>query len=368
MRRAAIRSLGARVGRQRRDNAYYEAHFPSLVHEATQKSLAKAFSTEGGDHASTGFDQWMAKYTNDPFRGAKIRYVLDKEETCLSLELAAAKDALAAAQMEPSEIDVILCASWLPESFVAPGNAVFHASALSIGAPAWNIESACSSSLAALQIAQGLVAAESYRNILLIVSSTNSRQTSKDDTLGWISSDVAAAAVVTEARSRDEGIRAGYMVNTAETCGVFVHNLVSDPEGKPTVRMDVGVKGSAALRATTGPELVKRCVEGALSRNGLRQSDIQFFGFNTPLAWYSELCCRALDIEPEQTINLFPRYANVGAPFALFNLYHAIAEGKLHDHERALLFSVGSVSSAGALVVEVGPIAIGPHPERAHSQ
>lgn len=363
MTRAAIRALGVRVGQERRENAFYLEHFPDVVRGATQKSLAKAFSAQGTDEHSRGYDEEMAQYVEDPFRGAKVRYVLGSGETTLGLELDAAKDALAAARMEPSEIDLILCASWLPEFFVAPGNAVFHAGALGIRAPAWNVESACSSGLAALQMAQGLIAAGSYRNILVVLSSTNSRHTSNDDTLGWISSDVAAAAVVAPGKTRSEGLGAGYMVNTAETCGVFVHELVPTEGGGATVRMGVGSKGSAALRASTGPELVRRCVKGALSRNELGLRDIHYFGFSTPLAWYAKLCVRALEIDRERTLDLFPRYGNVGAPFPLFNLYHALTEGKLDEGDRAVLFTVGSVSSAGALVLRAGAIAVGPHPE-----
>ena len=240
----ALRSIGVRLGSEARDNAWYQQHRPAEFAAETERGLARAFQRADGTAASRGFDDAMAAYLSDPFRGARLRHVLAPGETCLGLELAAAQDALDAAGLRAGDLDVILCASWLPERFVAPGDAVFLARALGVEIPAWNLETACSSALALLQVAEGLLAAGSYRRALLVCSSTNSRQT--DDTLGWISSDVAAAAVV-EAPVGDEGLLGAMMVYTAATCGVF-ENALEAVDGRGVVRRRVGAEGARALR------------------------------------------------------------------------------------------------------------------------
>jgi 3-oxoacyl-[acyl-carrier-protein] synthase-3 len=344
-----------------RDNEYYQRHYPALVAAAHQKSLAKAFSTTKEDAAQLPFDAEMAQYMSDPFRGAVSRRVLGPAETVLTLEVGAAQDALAAAKLSATEIDLILCASWLPNDFVAPGDAVWIAGALGVEVPAWNIETACSSGLACIQLAHALIASGQFRRALVVVSSTNSRQALPDDTLGWISSDGAAAWVMEAAAEGSQaGVLGAFMLNTAQTCGVFQHALVPDGAGGAHVRMQVGERGSRALRETSGPEMVARCCREAATRAGVRIEDVDFFAFSTPLAWFSSLCVGALGIDPAKTLNLFPRFANLGAPFPGFNLYFGAHEGKVKPGDLVMIYTVGSVSSAGALALRWGDVALAP--------
>jgi 3-oxoacyl-[acyl-carrier-protein] synthase-3 len=363
MQRGTLKGLGVRFGSVVRGNDYYREHYQDVIDNATQKSLAKAFSPADGSAASRAYDEEMGRYLSDPFRGTVERRILAAGETALSLSEGAARDALAAAKVAPKDIDLILCASWLPEYFVAPGDAVFLAQALGVKVPAWNIESACSSGLVILQMAHAMIASRQFRRVLCVVSSTNSRHTAPNDSLGWISSDGAAAAVVEAVdEANGEGILGTFSVNTAETCGVFVHELVAADNGKGAVRMQVGSVGTKALRESTGPELVKRCCEGAAKASGATLADIRFYGFSTPLAWFSSLCVKALEIDPARTLNLFPRFANVGAPFPLVNLYFGAQQGLLKPGDLGLIYTVGSVSSAGAMVVRWGDVGLGPTP------
>ena len=68
------------------------------------------------------------------------------------------------------------------------------------------------------------------------------------------------------------------------------------------------------------------------------------------------MACDALEIDPERTIDLFPRYANVGAPFPLVHLYAAAREGRVRAGDLVMIYTVGSTSSAGATVLRAGPM------------
>ncbi len=354
--RAAIRSVAVRRGGERRDNAWYAEHRPEVLAAATERGLARAFSSADGTARSAGFDAEMARYAEDPFRGAKVRWLLAPGETALGLSLAASRAALELAGAAPGEVDLVLAASWLPEKFVAPGDAVELVRALGVRAPGYNVESACSSGTAGLELARAVVEAGLYRRVLVALSSTNSRHTDPRGTLGWISTDAACAFVVEAARSDGEGLLASHVENTAETCGVFEHALALDEDGRPCVRMVVGEAGTRALRESSGPDTVRRICLAALDRAGLSPADVAFWGFSTPLAWFSSLATRALELDPERTLDLFPRYANLGAPFPGFLLHHGLAEGKVRPGDLVVLFTIGSVSSAGATVLRAGRI------------
>ncbi len=44
------------------------------------------------------------------------------------------------------------------------------------------------------------------------------------------------------------------------------------------------------------------------------------------------------------------------------NLYHAAHSGKIRDHDLVLLLTVGVASTAGAIVMRWGEVALGPPP------
>lgn len=348
--RAALRSVAVRLGAEARGNDWYTRHRPEVVAAAADKGLARAFSADGGRTGT--FDAEMARYADDPFRGAKVRWLLGPGQTALGLELEAAREAL---ELAPGPVDLLLCASWLPETFVAPGDAVRLARALDLRGPAYNVESACSSGTACLQLAEAMVAAGRCRRVLVVTSSTNSRHTDPGGTLGWISSDAAAAFVV-EPAVGGEGVLGAFVENTAETCGVFEHELQVDAGGQACVRMVVGAAGGRPLREASSPERVRRLCLAALDRAGVSVDDVAYWGFSTPLAWFHALCVGALGIHPERTLDLFPRFANLGATFPAFLLERGLAEGKVRDGDVVVLFTMGSVSSSGATVLRAGDL------------
>jgi 3-oxoacyl-[acyl-carrier-protein] synthase-3 len=90
--------------------------------------------------------------------------------------------------------------------------------------------------------------------------------------------------------------------------------------------------------------------------------EIDFFAFNTPTAWYANVCVRALGINPERTINLHERYANIGPMLPLTNLYHGAELGRIRENDLVLVYTIGSVSNAGASVMRWGDVALGPAP------
>lgn len=352
---ARIRSIGVRYGGDRRTNDWYATHVPDALAAATERRLDRAFTNRDGDDASKAFDTKMARYLTDPFRGSTVRYKLLPEETSRTLEHDAAQDALAAAGLTGTDVDCILVASWLPEDFIAPGNAVFLARELGTMAPAFNIETACSSGLAGLEIAEGLLTVGRYRRVLLVLSNTVSRVADDANSLSWISSDTAAA-VVLEAGSGE--ILGSQMENTAATADVFVHRICGDD----SVRMELGEVPSHALRSYVSPEMIQRLCHAALDRARVRLEDIRYLACSTPLAWFSALCRDVLGLAEDRTLDLFPRLANAGLPFPVIHLHHAMHEERLAPGDHALIFTVGSTSSAGAMVVRAGDWALGPHP------
>ncbi|MBW4493056.1 MAG: 3-oxoacyl-ACP synthase III family protein [Oscillatoria princeps RMCB-10] len=355
MKPVGIRSLAVSFPSVVRTNDYWREKYPELVANAEANSLAKVFTALKDDI----WGEEMKPYLSDPFRGVTVRRVLGTGESSLTLEYRAAIDAIEAAQLSVNDIDLMLVTSLFPQE-IQPGNAAILAGQLGLQGPAWNVESTCSSATVSLQTAWALVQAEQYRNVLVVISTTYSRFARETDTLSWFLGDGAGAFVVSKLKE-NQGIISTKIVNTAETCGTFYTELALDEEDKPIVVMLGSPKASKMFHDTT-VKLIRTCCQEAVAAAGLTLEQIDFFAFNTPTAWYANVCTRALGVDPSRTINLSSEYANIGPVLPITNLYHATAAGKIHENDLVLVYTIGSVSNAGATVMRWGDVALGPMP------
>ncbi|MEW6729765.1 MAG: 3-oxoacyl-[acyl-carrier-protein] synthase III C-terminal domain-containing protein [Acidobacteriota bacterium] len=339
-----------------RTNDYWRQKYPQLVAMAEEKTLARTFSPIEPSSKTLLFDEEMQPFLADPFRGTIERRILANGETALMLESRAARSALAALKMSPGDIDLMICCSFLPAQ-IGPGNAAFLCNELEFQGTAWNLESTCSSVLQALHTAAALVKAEQYRNVLVVVSCSYSLYAEESDSLSWFLGDGAGAFVISRLNA-GEGILGVKSINTADTCGTFYYELAKDANGEPCIRMGASKNTSKRLREN-GQDSVQKCCQAAAKKAGVTLKDIDFFVFNTPLPWYARFCARALDVDPERTISTYPLYANVGPVLPAVNLYHAVKERKINKGDLVMLYTVGSVSSAGAMVMRWGDVKLG---------
>jgi len=343
-----------------RTNDYWQQKFPELVAQTQPKRTRLPRNTTfTSDHQDLDiWSQEVAPYLSDPFRGNVERRVLAPNESSLTLECRAARDAISAAKLSPEQVELMMVASLFPEQ-IGPGNAVYLARQLELNCPAWNLESTCSSALVALQNACALVRTGEYSNVLVVVSHIGSHSVDEQDTLSWSMGDGAGAFLVNSLKP-NQGILASKIVHTVATCGAYLHELVTNEQGKPHLRTRTGE--NASTLAETAVEFVRTCGEGAMAKAGVSFEQINFFAFNTPTPWYANVCSRALGIAPEQTINLYPRYANIGPVLPLANLYHATIAGKIHENDLVLVYTNGAGATAAATVMRWGEVALGPEP------
>ncbi|HLT34626.1 MAG TPA: 3-oxoacyl-[acyl-carrier-protein] synthase III C-terminal domain-containing protein [Enhygromyxa sp.] len=349
-----ITAIATAFPNQVRSNAWWEDHYPELVANAREATLARLWADFEDGQASV-YDRAIARYLADPFRGTVERRVMSPGMTGQQLELAAARAALAAGDIDPASVDLILLAALRPDSLVV-GDAAFLVRELGVRAPAISFETACSSALVGFSLAGDLVRAGRYRRILVIVCCTYTRDVELGDSFSWFLGDGAAAFVVEP--SEHSGILGAHTIPTTETCGAFAY--------QPTV-----VDGAATLRLRANREIagrsirdnselyLRRCVDGALSEAGLGLGDVDFLVCNTPTAWFAQFCADALAIEQTRTVDGYPRFANCGPSLWPSNLALALRDRSIAPGDLVLGFSIGSVSTASSVVFRAGEIAVG---------
>jgi 3-oxoacyl-[acyl-carrier-protein] synthase-3 len=212
----------------------------------------------------------------------------------------------------------------------------------------------------ALRTAAALVQAGEHERVLVVVSATYSRAMDESDVLSWFLGDGAGAFLVAREQP-GHGILGSLSVHTAETCGSLFWQAVNDPSGNPRMQIKAAPGSGKMLRDSSVPAL-RSCCLGAADAAGVALSDIDFFVFNTPVAWFHTFAARALEIDPEKTLTTFPLYGNMGPALTTANLYHAAAEGRIREGSLVLVFGIGSVSSAAATVMRWGRVGLGPAP------
>lgn len=386
-----LKSLAVRFPREIRTNAYFRDRHPALVADAEARTLAKLWRPEGGTRLL--FDRCAAPYLSDPFRGAVERRVCAQEprpapgaesdqraapghprgaegqpdsEDAFTLELGAAVEALERASLLASEVDLLIACSFRA-SHIGVGNAAFIARALGLRGTAWNLETACSSAVTALQVAVGLVRAGLYRNVLVTVSCTYSLDTDEADTLSWFMGDGAGAFLVGSVPP-GQGYLGGSFLHTGETCEAFAYEPTLEPAtGGVVMRIRSGPGTGRILRETSAP-FVERCCWGALQDAGVAIEEIRCFVVNTPTAWFADFAAAVLGIDPGLVVNTNPLYGNIGPALTTANLHYAARTGRLGPGDLALVYAIGSVSSAGAVVLRWGDVALGGDPPRVYDR
>ena len=353
-----IRALATYFPRHVRTNDYWRTKYPELVAAAERKRRTSVWNAQTMEEQPNSFDIEMARYLDDPFRGAVERRVLGPGENGVSMEMEAARRALDAVNMTPRDVDLALVSEVIDDR-IWVGNAPFFARDFGLKCAAWNLETACTSALAAQQLATSLVSAGEYGNVLSVVSCSYSRAITDDDPMSWLSGDGAAAFVIGPTKP-GYGWLGAKTINTAYTCDCFIGEAAHDPEHGDKFLLRATKAAGMKLREVSEAYL-RPCVDGALQAAGVSLRDIDFFVFPTPTAWYSAFCCRVLDVSPERTIDTFPRFANVGPMLMPANLYYAAKYGRIKAGDLVLMYTIGSVSSAGAAVMRwPEDVALGP--------
>src|SRR5258706_1669609 len=121
-------------------------------------------------------DEWIVQRT-----GIRERRIAGEGESTATLATAAARKALAAAEMDANDLDLVVCGTVTPE-MAFPSTACFVAAALGLkSTPAFDISAACSGFIYTLETASNFIKAGQAKNVLVIGAETLSRITDYKD-------------------------------------------------------------------------------------------------------------------------------------------------------------------------------------------
>lgn len=266
----------------------------------------------------------------------------------------AAERALAAAGVEAADIDLVILGSTTPEE-ICPNTASFIKNKLgATKAAAFDLNSACTSWLYALNVATDMIKSGSVKKALVIGSERISLAMDWSKRESCFLFGDGAGAVVIEASEQQLGLLSAHM-----SCVPDSRECLHLPSwGMSPMHLTGDIHVSLNFE---GQEIFKSAVKGmadsiaeVLEREGLSPSDIDLFVPHQANVRIIQSLAKRLDFPMEKVVVCIDEYANTSAAAIPLALCDALSDGRVKPGMTILTASFGAGLTCGAGVIRWG--------------
>ncbi|HEX7872582.1 MAG TPA: beta-ketoacyl-ACP synthase III [Sphingobium sp.] len=290
-------------------------------------------------------DEWIVERT-----GIRTRYVAGDDETTSSLATDAARKAIAAAGLEPTDIDLIVLATATPDQ-------TFPASATKVQANlgindciAFDVAAVCSGFLYAVTVADNMLRGGAARRALVIGAETFSRILDWEDRTTCVLFGDGAGAIVLERQDVDEDTGPGILANRLHADGR--HNQLLYVDGGPSTTGTVGklrMKGQEVFRhaVVNLSSVLKEALEAA----SLATDQVDWVVPHQANARILDATARKLGLDRERVVMTVDRHANTSAASVPLALDTAVRDGRIARGDIVVLEAMGGGFTWGASVL-----------------
>lgn len=296
-------------------------------------------------------DEWIATRT-----GIKVRHITTDNESTAMLAIEAAKRALAEANLDAEELEIIIVATVTPE-MVFPSTASFVQRALG-AKKAWvfDLAAACSGFVYGLSIVQQFMESSRYKNALVIGAETLSKIVDWTDRTSCILFGDGAGAFVIE-RSRDG--RKGIIYSTmhsdgdrweALNCQAYGSRHPASRELEDPKKIYMQIKGREVYQ-----QAIRRIVEtinSSLKACDLTIDDISMLISHQMNARIIESASKRLELPNEKVFINIGEYGNTSAASVPIAFDECVRTGRVKRGDIVILVVFGAGLTWGANVLE----------------
>ena len=304
----------------------------------TNAELAAELATKGVETS----DEWIVERT-----GIRARHFAAPDVSSSDLAVAAAKPALEAAGLRPSDIDLIIVATSTPD-MVFPSVACIVQNKLGIaGCPAFDVQAVCSGFIYALTVADALIKTGSATKALVIGAEVFSRILDFSDRTTCVLFGDGAGAVVLQA-SETPGILASDLHADGKHVGILcVPGHVSGGlvVGDPLLKMD----GKAVFKLAVG--LLESTARATLAKADMSDADIDWMIPHQANIRIMQSTARKLKMPLEKVIVTVDQHGNTSAASIPLAMDVAVRDGKVKKGDTLLLEGVGGGFTWGAVLL-----------------
>ena len=287
-------------------------------------------------------DEWIVERT-----GIRARHFAAPGESSSDLATMAAKNALQAAGVKPTEIDLIVVATSTPD-MVFPSTACIVQNKLGAnGCAAFDVQAVCSGFVYALTIADSMIQSGAARRALVIGSEVFSRILDFNDRTTCVLFGDGAGAVVLEA-SNEPGILAADLHADGKHVGILcVPGHVSGGQilGHPLLKMD----GPAVFKLAVG--VLEQTARTTLKKAQKTEGDIDWLIPHQANIRIMQSTARKLKLPMEKVMVTVDQHGNTSAASIPLALDAGVRGGKILRGELLLLEGVGGGFTWGAVLL-----------------
>jgi len=291
-------------------------------------------------------DQWIAQRT-----GIRERRIAAAGEVTSDLAINAARAALAAGDIDPQSIDLIVLATSTPDN-TFPASAVSVQAGLGItGGAAFDLQAVCSGFVFGLAAADGLLRTGAFKRALVIGAETFSRLLDWTDRTTCVLFGDGAGAVVLEATPQ---------AGSREDRGILTSHLRSDGRHKDKLYVDGGPSstGTVGHLRMEGREVFRHAiamitdvVEDAFAATGYCAADIDWFVPHQANKRIIDGSAHKLGISVEKIVTTVDKHGNTSAASIPLALDEAVADGRIQPGHLVLMEALGGGLTWGASLV-----------------
>ncbi|MEP7222056.1 MAG: beta-ketoacyl-ACP synthase III [Novosphingobium sp.] len=292
-------------------------------------------------------DEWIVERT-----GIRSRYLAGPDETTSTLATAAAREAIAAAGIDASSIDLIVLATATPDQ-TFPATATTVQTALGCnGGIAFDVAAVCSGFLYALGVADSMLQTGMAKRALVIGAETFSRILDWEDRTTCVLFGDGAGAVVLESRESDAADAPGVIATRLHADGA--HNELLFVDGGPSTTGTVGkvrMRGKEVFRhaVTNLAEVLREVLEIA----GVTADEIDWVVPHQANARILDATARKLNLPPDKVVVTVDRHANTSAASVPLALDVAVRDGRIKPGQLVMLEAMGGGFTWGACLLRI---------------
>ena len=295
-------------------------------------------------------NDWIIERT-----GIRERHLVEKGVATSDLAAEAAKNALEARGIAPTDVEAILVATVTPDMFFPSTACLVQHKLGAKGAWGFDLSAACSAFLYALQTGAQYISTGMHKKVLVIGSDVMSSIIDYTDRATCVIFGDGAGAVVLEPADEDSVGLIDYIheVDGSGACALYMPGGGSlNPSTHQTIdeKMHYVHQDGQAVFKFAVRKQTELC-EKLLERNGLKGTDIDAFIPHQSNRRIIMATADRLGLRPESVIVNIDRYGNTTAGTIPLAMDTARKEGKLKKGSLVLLASVGAGFTVGATLL-----------------
>lgn len=301
-------------------------------------------------------DEWIRNRV-----GIGTRYICNENESTVSLAEIAAREAMAKAGIDGSQLDIIIMASVTPDQQLPSAAAMLASRLGSSRAMAFDIKAACSGFLYAFATAESLLHSMNLTNALIIGAESLSRILDWNDRNTAVLFGDGAGACVLERSSVE-----------SPSC-IQASCLGTDARGSQLIRRSGGAYPAAVAPATAIPDvdpypyiqmegsevfkkgiqLMSDSIKRVLEDSGRSIDDVRFFiPHQSNMRMVSSVCRQVGFRKPDGIVTNLEHVGNTSAASIPIALHELAGRNVLEQGDLVLLTAVGSGMTYGSLLIE----------------